>query len=173
VHLPPRAFLQATAEAEETLGRLVLEGIGKAKSVADLFCGAGPFALRLARQAKVYAADETKEAIAALDRSARGTQGLEPIRCETRDLFRRPLLPMELTGFDAVVMDPPRAGAEAQVKLLAKSHVNRVVMVACDVATFARDAAILKTGGFVLKEATPVDQFKWTAHLEMVGVFTR
>jgi 23S rRNA (uracil1939-C5)-methyltransferase len=173
VHLPPRAFLQATAEAEETLGRLVLEGIGKAKSVADLFCGAGPFALRLARQAKVYAADETKEAIAALDRAARGTQGLKPIRCETRDLFRRPLLPMELAAFDAVVMDPPRAGAEAQAQQLAASKVKTVVSVSCDMQSFVRDAVILRAGGYRLDSVTPVDQFAWSRHIELVGVFRR
>jgi 23S rRNA (uracil1939-C5)-methyltransferase len=173
VHLPARAFLQATAEAEETLSALVMEGIGKIRSVADLFCGAGPFALRLARQAKVFAADETKEAVAALDRAARGAQGLKPIRAEARDLFRRPLLPMELDGFDAVVMDPPRAGAEAQVRQLTASRVKTVVSVSCDLQSFIRDAIILRAGGYRLERLTPVDQFGWSRHIELVGVFRR
>jgi 23S rRNA (uracil1939-C5)-methyltransferase len=173
VILPARAFLQATAEAEDALGALVMAGIGKAKSVADLFCGTGPFALRLARQAKVFAADETKEAVGALDRAARGTQGLKPIRCEARDLFRRPLLPMELAAFEAVVMDPPRAGAEAQAQQLAASKVRTIVSVSCDLQSFVRDAIILRAGGYTLEQVTPVDQFAWSRHIEMVGVFRR
>jgi 23S rRNA (uracil1939-C5)-methyltransferase len=173
VHLPPRAFLQATGEAEAVLGRLVLEGVGKAKSVADLFCGVGPFALRLAAQAKVFAADETKDAVAALDRATRGRQGLKPVRAEARDLFRRPLLPMELAGFDAVVMDPPRAGAEAQARQLAASKVKVVVSVSCDLQSFIRDAVILRAGGYRLERLTPVDQFAWSRHIELVGIFRR
>jgi 23S rRNA (uracil1939-C5)-methyltransferase len=105
--------------------------------------------------------------------AVRNTQGLKPVDAQFRDLFREPLTPLELKVFDAVVLDPPRAGAEAQAKQLAKSHVKRVVLVSCDVANFARDAAILIKGGYSLKTVTPVDQFKWTAHLEMVGVFTK
>jgi 23S rRNA (uracil1939-C5)-methyltransferase len=173
MHLPPRAFLQATAEAEEALGVLVLDGVGKAKAVADLFCGVGPFALRLASRAKVYAADEGRDAIAALDRAARTRQGLKPIHAEARDLFRRPLLPMETDAFDAVVIDPPRAGAEAQARQLAVSKVKTVVSVSCDLATFVRDAAILRAGGYRLERVTPVDQFAWSRHIELVGVFRR
>jgi 23S rRNA (uracil1939-C5)-methyltransferase len=173
VKLPIQSFLQPTRQGEEALASLVLSGLGKAKSVADLFCGVGPFALRLAEKARVTAMDSDKAAVVCLDGAVRSTQGLKPVEAAIRDLFREPLTPAELNVFDAVVLDPPRAGAEAQVKMLAKSKVQRVVMVACDAGTFARDAAILKTGGFVLKEATPVDQFKWTAHLEMVGVFMR
>ncbi len=173
VHLPPRAFLQATAEAEEALGALVLAGVGKAKAVADLFCGVGPFALRLAARARVYAADAGSDAVAALARAARARQGLKPVEAETRDLFRRPLLPMELDAFDCVVMDPPRAGAEAQARQLAAARVRRVVSVSCDLATFVRDAAILRAGGFRLERVTPVDQFAWSRHIELVGVFRR
>lgn len=173
LHLPPRAFLQATAEAETALGDLVLEGFGKARNVADLFCGVGPFALRLAGQAKVLAADETKDAVAALDRAARNTQGLKPVRVEARDLFRRPLLPMELDGFDAVVLDPPRAGAEAQVRQLAASKVKTVASVSCDLQSFVRDAIILRAGGYRLETVTPVDQFAWSRHIELVGIFRR
>ncbi|MGL4240906.1 MAG: class I SAM-dependent RNA methyltransferase [Beijerinckiaceae bacterium] len=173
VHLSPRSFLQATAEAEEALAALTLEGVSKAKSVADLFCGVGPFALRLAARAKVHAFDDAKEAIAALDRAARGRQGLKPIVAEARDLFRRPLLPMELKGFDAVVMDPPRAGAEAQAKQLAASAVKTIVSVSCDLQSFVRDAVILRAGGYRLERLTPVDQFAWSRHIELVGVFRR
>jgi 23S rRNA (uracil1939-C5)-methyltransferase len=173
MHLPPRAFLQATGEAEEALTGLVLEGVGKAKAVADLFCGVGPFALKLATRAKVHAADDAKDAVMALERAARGRQGLKPIVAEARDLFRRPLLPMELKAFDAVVMDPPRAGAEAQARQLAASAVKTVVSVSCDLQAFVRDAVILRAGGYRLETLTPVDQFAWSRHIELVGVFRR
>lgn len=173
VHLPPRAFLQATAEAEEALAELVREGVGKATAVADLFSGVGPFALRLAARSRVHAADDAKDAVAALDRAARGRQGLKPVTLEARDLFRRPLLPMELRLFDAVVMDPPRAGAEAQARQLAASSVGTIVSVSCDLQSFIRDAVILRAGGYRLEKVTPVDQFAWSRHIELVGVFRR
>lgn len=171
VVLPPRAFLQATDEAEAALGRLVLDAVGKAKSVADLFCGVGPFALRLAARAKVAAYDDGAEAVEALLRAARGRQGLKPIRAEARDLFRRPLLPPELAAFDCVVMDPPRAGAEAQARQIAASKLRQVVSVSCDLASFVRDGSILKAAGFRLVRVTPVDQFAWSRHIELVGDF--
>ena len=173
VILPARAFLQATDAGEDTLAQLVIAGVGKAKSVADLFCGVGPFALRLAKTARVYAADDGKEAIAALDRAVRSRQGLKPVTAEVRDLFRRPLLPMELAAFDVVVMDPPRAGAEAQVQQISASKVKKVVSVSCDLQSFIRDAKILAAGGFVLDSVTPVDQFAWSKHIELVGIFNR
>ncbi len=173
VILPPRAFLQATAEGEEALGALVTKAVGKARSLADLFCGVGPFALRLASRAKVYAADDGKEAIAALDRAVRGRQGLKPVTSEMRDLFRRPLLPQDLAAFDCVVMDPPRAGAEAQARQIAASKVRHVVSVSCDLQSFIRDGLILKAAGFRLVSVTPVDQFAWSRHIELVGDFQR
>jgi 23S rRNA (uracil1939-C5)-methyltransferase len=173
VQLPPRAFLQATAVAEDAMAALVAEAVGGAKTVADLFCGVGPFALRLAQRAKVFAADDAQDAVAALDRAARGRQGLKPIRIEARDLFRRPLLPMELKEFDAVVMDPPRAGAEAQARQLASAKVKTVVSVSCDLQSFLRDAVILRAGGYRLERLTPVDQFAWSRHIELIGVFRR
>jgi 23S rRNA (uracil1939-C5)-methyltransferase len=173
VPLPTTSFLQATAAGENTLAQLVLDAVKSSKYVADLFCGIGPFALRIAEKAKVYAADSDKPAIAAMQLALRNTQGLKPVDAQGRDLFREPLTVLELKPFDAVVLDPPRAGAEMQVKQLAKSQVKRVVMVSCDIANFTRDAAILTKGGYSLKTVTPVDQFKWTAHLEMVGVFTK
>jgi 23S rRNA (uracil1939-C5)-methyltransferase len=173
VILPARAFLQATDAAEDALAQLVITGVGKAKSVADLFCGVGPFALRLAKTARVYAADDGKEAIAALERAVRSRQGLKPLTAEARDLFRRPLLPMELAAFDVVVMDPPRAGAEAQSRQISASKVKKVVSVSCDLQSFMRDAKILAAGGFILDSVTPVDQFAWSKHIELVGIFNR
>lgn len=173
VALPPGSFLQATALGEETLARLVLEGVGKAKSVADLFCGIGPFAFRLAERAKVEAHDSDRAAIAAVDAAARVTTGLKPIAAAVRDLFREPLVPNEMKNFDAVVFDPPRAGAEAQAKQLARSGVKTVVAVSCDAGSFARDAEILIGGGYALKRVTAVDQFKWSSHVEIVALFTR
>jgi len=152
---------------------LVVEGVGAAKSVADLFSGMGPFTLRLAERAKVHAADADKPAILALQKAVRNTQGLKPVTAKTRDLFREPLVPVELTPYDAVVFDPPRAGAEAQARALAKSKVKTVVAVSCEPRTFARDAAILVAGGFRLENVTPVDQFAWSTHVEVVGVFRR
>lgn len=173
VELPVASFLQATGKAEEVLAELVAAAVGKSKSVADLFCGVGPFALRLAQTAKVFAADSDKPATAALAKAVRFTQGLKPVTALARDLFRDPLAPVELQPYDAVVFDPPRAGAEAQAKELARSKVKTVVAVSCEPRTFARDAAILIAGGYRLESVTPVDQFVWSAHVEIVGVFRR
>ena len=143
VALPPGAFLQATAEGEAALARLVIGHVGDAKRVADLFTGIGTFALRLAERARVTAADSEPGAIKALERAAQTTSGLKSVEAQTRDLFRRPFMAVELKAFDAVVFDPPRQGAEAQARELAKSKVLTVVAVSCDAATFARDAKIL------------------------------
>ncbi len=172
VTLPPGAFLQATAEGEAVLARLVLEHAGKAKNVADLFSGVGPFALRIAERARVTAADSDAGAIAAL-RDAAKTPELKPITADARDLFRRPLAPDELRPFDAVVFDPPRQGAEAQARQLAASRVPLIVAVSCNVATFARDARILVDSGYKLTAVSPVDQFRYSAHVETVGRFAR
>ena len=170
---PPGGFLQATELGEETLARLVMEGIGKARRVADLFAGSGTFTMRLAEQAEVYAVESDAAALAALERGAHYTQGLRTVATERRDLFRRPLLAAELNRFDAVVMDPPRAGAEAQAQDLATSKVPTVVSVSCNAQTFARDAKILINGGYELRKVTPVDQFRHSAHVELVGLFER
>ena len=143
VTLPPGSFLQATAAGEQTLARLVEDHIGDAKLVADLFCGVGPFALRLAERARIMAFDADAGAIAALKQATNMTSGLKPIEAETRDLFRRPLVAQELKRVDALVFDPPRQGAEAQARELAKSTVATVVAVSCNPATFARDARLL------------------------------
>jgi 23S rRNA (uracil1939-C5)-methyltransferase len=173
IPLPPGAFLQATAAGEETLARLVLEAIGEAARIADLFCGIGPFALRLAEQASVLAVDGDDPALKAVDRAARGTPGLKPVTTEIRDLFRNPLTTRELDRYEAVIFDPPRAGAEAQARELAQSKVPTVIAVSCDPATLARDLAILVEGGYRIEAITPVDQFKYAAHVETVAVLRR
>ena len=149
VPLPAGAFLQATAEGEATLARLVLAHAGKAKNVADLFCGVGPFALRLAEQARVAAADNDAAAVEALKRAVANTSGLKPVETVTRDLFRRPYVASELKAYDAVVFDPPRQGAEAQAREIAKSAVPLAIAVSCEATTFARDAKILVGAGMV------------------------
>ncbi|WP_415717875.1 class I SAM-dependent RNA methyltransferase [Roseibium sp.] len=169
----PGGFTQATKSAEETLCRLVLEGIGKAKTVADLFAGAGTFALRLAKHSNVHAVEGDAAAIAALDRALRKPQGLKKVTFEKRDLFRRPLVLGELEPFDAVVFDPPRAGAQAQSELLASSKVKTIVAVSCNPATLARDLRLLLDGGYALQSVTPVDQFQYAPHIEVVAVLTR
>ena len=171
--LPPGAFLQATAEGEAVLSSLVLAALGKSKAVADLFSGCGPFALRIAARARVLAIDSDKPAMAALLRAHREASGLKPLTSEVRDLFKAPLVPTEMKDIDAVVFDPPRAGAEAQAKQLARSNVKTVIAVSCDPVTLARDAEILRGGGYALERLTPVDQFKWSAHVECVGVFRK
>lgn len=170
---PPGGFLQATVLGEETLARLVTGHIGKAKVVADLFCGIGPFSFRLAERARVEAYDNDRAAIAALNTAVKTTQGLKPIVATARDLFREPLVPNELKQFDAVVFDPPRAGAEAQARQLARSQVKTIAAVSCDPQSFARDAEILSSGGYKLRNVTAVDQFKWSSHVEIVALFTR
>ncbi|MBR1125203.1 class I SAM-dependent RNA methyltransferase [Bradyrhizobium lablabi] len=173
VTLPPGSFLQATAAGEEALAALVLEHCKRAKHIADLFCGVGPFALRLAAKSRIAAFDNDAGAVAALQKAATSTSGLKPIKAETRDLFRRPLMPVELRDYDTVVFDPPRQGAQAQVTQLAASKVPVVVAVSCNVATFARDAKILIDGGYKIEGVTPVDQFRHTPHIELVARFSR
>ena len=169
VHLPPAAFLQATAAGEAVLARFVLDACAGAASVADLFAGIGPFALRLAEVARVCAVDNDDAALAALGRAAAATAGLKPVAIETRDLFRRPLMVAELARLDAVVFDPPRQGALAQARELAASGVPLVVAVSCNPATFARDASELLRGGYRLTSVTPIDQFRYAAHVEIVA----
>jgi len=172
VALPPNPFLQSTAEGEAALQSHVLGAVGRAKTVADLFAGCGTFALPLARKAKVHAVEQEAQALAALAQAAK-TPGLKPLTTEVRDLFKLPLTRVELNGYDAVVLDPPRAGAEAQVKALTRSKVPVIAYVSCDAASFARDAALLVAGGFRIGSVTPIDQFLWSSHIELVAGFTR
>ncbi|HVR66411.1 MAG TPA: class I SAM-dependent RNA methyltransferase [Verrucomicrobiae bacterium] len=169
---PPGAFLQASAEAEQAMIDLVAAAAGGAKRVADLYSGCGTFTFPLAKTAKVHAVEGDKDSLAALAAAAR-RGSLGRITSERRDLARNPLQPDELKPFDCVVFDPPRAGARAQVEMLAKSRVPTVVAVSCDPGSFARDSRILVDSGYRLKSVTPIDQFVWSAHVEMVAVFRR
>jgi 23S rRNA (uracil1939-C5)-methyltransferase len=173
VTLPPGSFLQATVAGEQALAQLVQHHVGNAKVIADLFCGLGPFALRLAERARIIAFDADTDAIAALKQATNMTSGLKPIEAETRDMFKRPLYAQELKRVDALVFDPPRQGAEAQARELAKSAVPVVVAVSCNAATFARDVRLLVDGGYRLKSVTPVDQFRHSAHVEIVAMLER
>ena len=173
VTLPPGSFLQATVAGEETLSALVADHCKRAKHIADLFCGVGPFALRLAVKSRISAFDSDAGAVTALQKAATSTSGLKPIKAEARDLFRRPLMPQELRDYDAIVFDPPRQGAQAQAQQLAASKIPVVVAVSCNVATFARDARILIDGGYSIEGVTPVDQFRHTPHVELVAKFKR
>ena len=173
VALPPGSFLQATVAGEEILAELAAKHCGRAKHIADLFCGVGPFALRLATKARIAAFDSDAGAVAALQKAATATPGLKPVKAEARDLFRRPLMPQELRDFDAVVFDPPRQGGQAVAAQLAASAVPVVVAVSCNVATFARDARLLVDGGYRITSVTPVDQFRHTAHVELVARFVK
>jgi len=173
VALPPGSFLQAVESAETEMARLAVEAIDGCSKVADLFCGAGAFTFPLAERASVVAADSAAPAIAALKAATGTAPGLKSIFAEARDLFRRPLLLPDFKGVEAVVFDPPRAGAEAQCREIAASGVSTVVGVSCNPTTFARDARILADAGFRLEHVTPIDQFLWSAHVELVGIFRR
>ena len=173
VSLPPGAFLQATPQAEEAMARFALEAVSGAARIADLFCGVGTFTFRLAEVGTVLAADSAAPAIAALKSAAGRAPGLKSITAEARDLGKRPVLARELAKIDAVVFDPPRAGALEQAGEIARSKVGRVVGISCNPATFARDARVLVDAGFTLDRVLPVDQFLWSPHVELVGVFSR
>jgi 23S rRNA (uracil1939-C5)-methyltransferase len=173
VTLPPGSFLQATVAGEEALAALVSGHCKGASRIADLFCGVGPFALRLAAQSRVSAFDNDADSVAALQKAAGTTPRLKPVKAETRDLFRRPLVMQELREFDAVVFDPPRQGAQAQAQQLAASKVGVIVAVSCNVATFARDARILIEGGYGIEGVSVVDQFRYSPHVELVARFAK
>jgi 23S rRNA (uracil1939-C5)-methyltransferase len=170
---PPGVFLQAVPQAERAMIDLVVAALGKARHVGDLFCGLGTLTLPIARKARVMAFDADRVAIDALNEAQRKNQGLKPITAQVRDLFHDPLAPLEMKDLDAVVLDPPRAGARAQCERLVKSKVRRVVMVSCNPATLARDLRILVDGGYRLDTMTPLDQFLYSPHLEAVAALSR
>ncbi len=171
VKLPPGAFLQPTREGEAVLQARVLASVKGAKRIADLFSGCGTFSFLLAEQARVHAVEREGAMLDALAAAARGTQGLKPLTTEKRDLFKAPISLPELSAFDTVVLDPPRAGAQAQATELARSKIRRVVYVSCDPVSFARDARILVDGGYRMSPVAPVDQFVWSSHIELVAAF--
>ncbi len=177
VPLSPGAFIQATKESESIMVERVLSACSSAGRVADLFSGLGTFALPLAKVHQVLAVEGAQESVQALQNgfNAAPSKGikLKQVVVKHRDLFRRPLSVKELVGFDAVVIDPPRAGAQMQVEQLAQSNVQTIASVSCNPNTFARDARILVDGGYQLQSVLPVDQFLWSTHLELIGIFTR
>ena len=173
VEVPPGAFLQASAEAEAALLGLATGALVDVACVADLYAGVGTFALSIAGRSKVRAVDGSAAATAALGEAVRRHGLGGRISVATRDLARNPLSAQELAGVDAVIFDPPRQGAKAQAQALAGSAVPTVVAVSCSAASFARDAEILVGGGYRLERVTPVDQFVWSSHIELVAVFRR
>lgn len=170
---PPGAFVQAVEASEAEMVRLVLAATTKAKRVADLFCGLGTFTFPLARRARALAIDSDADAIAALAAAAKRASGLKPIETKVRDLYRMPLAAKELEGFDAVVFDPARSGAQAQAEQLARCKVPTVVAVSCNPGTLSRDVRILIDGGYTLETVAPIDQFLYAAHVEAVAVLRR
>lgn len=174
VDLPPDAFLQPSAEGEGILARAVQDALAGAGRIADLYAGCGTFTFALAAGgASVQAFEAAADHVAALAAAA-GRAGLGgKVTAETRDLIRRPLLADELAGFDGAVLDPPRPGAEAQVRQLAQSGVSRLAYISCNPVSFARDARLLVEGGYVLESVMPLDQFLFTPHVELAAVFRR
>jgi 23S rRNA (uracil1939-C5)-methyltransferase len=170
---PAGGFLQATAAGEQALADGAAKALAGAKRVADLFCGAGAFALRLAHDHEVFAVDSDAAAVAALQRAAGAATGLRAVRAESRDLFRRPLAGAELARFDAVLFDPPRAGAEAQARGLAAAGPPLVVAISCNADSFARDARILIAGGYEIGPVAALDQFRFSPHVELLAAFRR
>ncbi len=173
VALPPGSFLQAVPAAEAAMAEVALAALEGASKVADLYCGVGAFTFRLAQKASVHAADSSVPAIQALIAANGSAAGLKAITAEARDLSRRPLLAMEMKKLDGVVFDPPRAGAAEQAAEIGRSKVARAVGISCNPVTFARDARILADAGFALTSVKPIDQFLWSPHIELVGVFVR
>ena len=169
---PPGAFLQATAEGEIALLQAVALAVGSARKIADLFAGVGTFALPLAERAEVHAVESEAAMLAALDKGARAAEGLRRVTVETRDLYRRPLEADEFKGVEAVVIDPPRAGAEAQTRTLAAAKIPVIAAVSCNPVTFARDAKVLVNAGYSLDWVQVVDQFRWSAHVELAARFS-
>ena len=173
VRLPAASFLQASPVAEAEMVALVRQGVGKAKRVADLFCGLGTFSFALAERATVEGYESNAEALAALSDAARHTPKLKPIHVFRRDLFRDPLGWQEFKPYDAVVFDPPRAGAAALAEQLAMSKVKQVVAVSCNPGTLARDLRLLVDGGYTITRVVPIDQFLYSSHVEVVAHLER
>ncbi|MBO0661540.1 class I SAM-dependent RNA methyltransferase [Jiella sp. MQZ9-1] len=173
VALPPGAFLQAVENAERAMAERVTTHLAGAKRVADFFSGCGTFSLRLARQAAVNAVESDALALAVQDQAHRQAQGLKPLTTERRDLFRRPVPAKEMASFDAAVFDPPRAGAEGLARELAASRIGRLAAVSCNPMTLARDLKILVDGGYRIRSVTPIDQFLWSHHVEVVALLER
>jgi 23S rRNA (uracil1939-C5)-methyltransferase len=171
---PPGAFLQATAQGEDTLAALTLDALKGAERVIDLFSGIGTFALRLAEHAEVLAAESDGDMLTALKAAADGAGGaLKEVQVLRRDLLRTPMSSLEMKKFDAAVIDPPRSGARLQAEQIARAPIRRLAYVSCDPGSFARDLKVLIEHGFTITRITPVDQFRWSPHVEIVGALER
>jgi 23S rRNA (uracil1939-C5)-methyltransferase len=170
---PPGGFVQASAVAEAHMTELVLAHLEGCRRIADLFAGSGTFALNLARQSAVHAVESDAPALASLDTAARHASGVKPVTVERRDLFRRPLMAAELKSFDGAVFDPPRAGAEAQAREIARAALKRIAAVSCNPTTLARDLGILIAAGYRIDTVHPIDQFLWSPHAEAVALLSR
>jgi 23S rRNA (uracil1939-C5)-methyltransferase len=170
---PPGAFVQAVAQAEEIIAEKICEALKKYKSkrVADLFAGCGAFSLRIAEFCSVHAVESHEASLKALQTAAQSVQGFKPVTIEKRDLFRRPLLPQELNAYDAIILNPPRQGAAAQIAYLSKSKVKLIAYVSCNPGTFARDAKALVQTGYKLIKLKAIDQFLWSEHIELIAIF--
>ncbi|WP_375641954.1 MULTISPECIES: class I SAM-dependent RNA methyltransferase [unclassified Bartonella] len=173
VEFPSGGFLQATCEAENIMGNIILTHLKKTKNAVDLFSGVGTFTLRMAKKMNVHAVENNEDALRNLNTAARFATGLKTVTCEKRDLFRHPLSVKELECFECVVFDPPRAGAEKQVRELAKATVSRIVAISCNPTTFARDLSLLVAGGYTVEKIIPIDQFLWSPHVEIVAVLSK
>ena len=173
IFFPEGAFLQATEPGQNALIAEVLKAISGSKKVVDLFSGCGTFSIASAPHANVHAVENNESMLTALKQSANLMTGIKQVTTDLRDLFLRPLLPHELDQFDAVIIDPPRAGAHQQIAEIINSNISKVVMVSCNPLTFARDASELVKAGYVMSAVTPVDQFLYSSHLEMVASFTQ
>ncbi len=172
--IPPLgAFLQATKAGEDALVTAMRLAVGNAKNIADLFAGCGTFAIPLAENAEVWAVESNADMLRALDAGWRFAQGLKTIKTEVRDLYHRPLVPLDMRKLDAVVIDPPRAGAKAQIAELANSVVPVIASVSCNPVSFARDAKVLVDAGFSLDWVQVIDQFRWSGHVEIAARFSR
>ncbi len=172
VAVPPGGFLQAVEQAEDHMARMVCAHLKKTKRIVDLFCGSGTFALRLAQFAKVHGVEKEARPLDAL-KSVAGDASRNPVTTEIRDLHQLPLTDKELKRFDGICLDPPRAGAEEQIGEISRSDVSKIAYVSCNPTTLARDAAHLIDNGFSLERVTPVDQFVWSHHVEVVALFSR
>lgn len=170
---PPGGFLQATEAGEAALVAATREAVGDAARIVDLFSGCGTFTLPLAEHAEVHAVEGDSDALAALEAGWRKAEGLKRVTHERRDLFRRPMLARELSDFDALVFDPPRQGARAQVEQIVLTGIPRIAAISCNPATFARDARMLIDAGWRLSKVTPIDQFRWSPHVELAARFVR
>ena len=173
VFFPEGAFLQATEQGQQVLTDIMLAGIEGASRVVDLFSGCGTFSIAAAKTANVHAVENNDEMLSALKSSANIMTGIKQVTTELRDLFMRPLLPHELNKFDVAIIDPPRAGAKHQMEEIINSKIKKLVMISCNPLSFARDVQDLVEAGFKMGTVTPVDQFLYSSHLEIIAVFER